>query len=155
MSFTATSPPVVADEPEIENAPFFPSIDPEDIRAAQRIDGTITAERLAECLMEAMASVNKELSSWKSTQIAAGHATLSDVPADQIGGTSIHVRRYLRAVGCFTKANLVERYRDFDTTARGDRKADVLDNPIDDLRRDGRWAISDILGVSRTVVELI
>ena len=30
-----------------------------------------------------------------------------------------------------------------------------MENPIDDLRRDARWAISDILGIGRTTVELI
>ena len=88
-------------------------------------------------------------------QFPMGHHPADDVPAEQIAATSIHVHRYLRAVGCFAKASLTERYRDFDTTAAGNKKADQLENPIDDLRRDARWAISGILGIGRNTVELI
>ena len=120
-----------------------------------RIDGTITPERLRDALIEAIASVNGELSAWRSARIAEGHATLADVPAEKVANASIHVNRYQRAIGCIAKASLSERYRDFDTTAAGNKKADQLENPIDDLRRDARWAICDILGTRRTTVELI
>jgi len=155
MSFVTTSPVNDALEPPIGNGDFWPEIDPAQIRDALRVDSTITPERLRVALIEAMASVNGELEAWRQLQIAAGHATLIAVPATEIDDESIHVHRYRRAVGCLAKAGLIERYRDFDTTARGDRKADVLENPIDDLRRDARWAISDIQGVGRCTVELI
>lgn len=155
MSFVTTSPVNDAIEPPIGNGDFWPEIDPAQIRDAQRIDGTITPERLRAALIEAMASANVELAAWAALQVVAGHATLAAVPAIAIDDESIHVHRYRRAVGCLAKANLIERYRDYDTTARGDRKADALADPIDDLRRDARWAISDILGVGRTTVELI
>lgn len=67
----------------------------------------------------------------------------------------MHVHRYGRAIGCSAKAVLLERYRDYDTTAAGNKKSDQLDSPVDDLRRDARWAISGILGISRNTVELI
>lgn len=156
MSFAVTVPAAdPADAGVIDAAPFWPSIDPEAIRESHRIDSTITAARLLDALVEAMATVNAELSAWRLAQIAAGKATLAAVPAEQIGGESIHAHRYRRAVGCMAKANLAERYRDYDTTARGDRKADVMADPIDDLRRDARWAISDIHGLGRSTVELI
>lgn len=155
MSFAVTSPAAdPADEP-IENAAFWPEIDPAQIRETQRIDSTITAPRLRHALIEAITTVNDELAAWRTLQQQGGYATLAAVPAEQIAGASINTHRYLRAIGCFAKASLIERYRDFDTTARGDRKADVMENPIDDLRRDGRWSISDILGIGRSVVELI
>lgn len=155
MSFVTTTPINDAIEPSIGNGDFWPEVDPAQIREAQRIDSTITVERLRSALIEAMATVNGELEAWRLLQIAAGHATLIAVPAAEIDDESIHLHRYRRAVGCLAKAGLIERYRDYDTTARGDRKADVLENPIDDLRRDARWAISDIQGVGRTTVELI
>lgn len=155
MSFVTTTPVNDATEPAIANGDFWPEIDPAQIREAQRIDSTITVERLRSALIEAMATVNGELEAWRLLQIAAGHATLIAVPAAEIDDESIHLHRYRRAVGCLAKAGLIERYRDYDTTARGDRKADVLADPIDDLRRDARWAISDILGAGRCTVELI
>ena len=154
-SFVATVPAAAPADESIANAAYWPAIDPAQIRAAHRIDGTITAPRLRDALIEAMASVNAELSDWRLEQIAAGHNTLAAVPAEQIAGASVHTHRYLRAVGCLAKAAIIERYRDVDTTARGDRKADAMENPIDDLRRDARWAVADIQGLGRSVVELI
>lgn len=155
MSFAVTTPPTEYTETEIDPGPFWPKIDPAEIRAAQRIDGTIAPQRLKEALYDAIASVNGELRDWKEARLAAGDATLADVEADRIDDESIPVLRYRRAVGCLAKASLVERYRDFDSTGRGDKKADVQENPIDDLRRDARWAISDILGIGHSTVELI
>jgi len=77
------------------------------------------------------------------------------VPASSLNGTSALVQRYLRAVRCLAAANLVERFRSFDTTNDGHLYADRLDATIDDLRRDARWAVRDILGQRRTTVELI
>ncbi|HCN9942419.1 TPA: head completion/stabilization protein, partial [Escherichia coli] len=36
-----------------------------------------------------------------------------------------------------------------------DRRADALDEQVEDLWRDVRWAISDILGFPRLFVELV
>lgn len=155
MSFVTTSPPAPQAETEIVSSAFWPRIDPAQIREAQRIDSTITAERLRGALIEAIAGVNVELSAWRALRQAEGINSLAEVVADEIDEESIHVHRYRRAVGCIAKANLLERYRDIDTTARGDRKADAMESPIDDLRRDARWAIADILGTGRSVVELI
>jgi hypothetical protein len=154
-SFVATSPAPTLSEAVIPSSAFWPDVDPVKIRTAQRIDGTITPERLREALIEAISSVNNELSAWRAARIAEGYATLADVPSDTVDGVSINVHRYLRAIGCFAKSSLIERYRDFDTTAAGHKKADQLENPIDDLRRDARWAISAILGIGRNIIELI
>ncbi len=154
-SFVVNVPAPVAAETKITSSPFWPDVEPADIRAAHRIDGTITTERLRDALIEAIASVNEELSAWREARQLEGRATLAAVPADLIDNISVNVHRYQRAVGCTAKALLIERYRDIDTTAAGNKKADQLDNPIDDLRRDARWAISAILGISRTTVELI
>jgi len=154
-SFVVTVPAAAQAEAAITSSAFWPDVEPDKIRAAQRIDTTITIERLREALIDAIASVNTELSAWRIAQIASGHAILSDVPAEEVDNTSINIHRYLRAVGCMAKASLIERTRDYDTTAAGNKQTDQLETPIDDLRRDARWAISDILGIGRTTVELI
>lgn len=155
MSFIATGDSSAPDEEAITNDGFFPDIDPVDARLVLRLDGTVTHERLLHSLIDAIASVNGELAKYKAAQTAAGYATLDEVPADQLNDISIKVHRYQRAVYALTKANLSERYRDFDSTNAGNKKADQMETPIDDLRRDARWAISDILGIGRNTVELI
>lgn len=156
MSFVAVSvPPAAPAAAVIENDGFFPDIDPAAARARMRIDGTVTAERLAAALTEAAASANQQLAAWKRRQLAAGAWTLEDVNAETIGGTSILVQRYRRAVECAAAASLIERHRSFDATSDGHQYADKLESPIEDLRRDASWAISDILGAARTTIELI
>ncbi|ENL9379563.1 head completion/stabilization protein [Escherichia coli] len=53
-----------------------------------------------------------------------------------------------------TRALILERYRDADTTDKGDRRADALDIQTSDLWRDVSWAISDILRRPRIFAEL-
>jgi len=154
-AFSTTIPTTPAEEPEITSSGFWPSISPTQIRAAQRIDGTISAERLRDALIEAIAGVNGQLGDWRAAREVESVASLNDVPAEQIDSVSILVHRYRRAVGCMSKASVLERYRDYDTSNQGDRKADATDPTIDDLRRDAAWAIRDIQGLARSTVELI
>lgn len=151
---------IPAPTPATEEAPivastFWPEIEPAKVRADQRIDNTITPARLAAVLPEALIVTIEALAEWKAVQIAAGWARLKDVPSETIGDKTTHEYRFHRAVGCLAKALLLERYRDFDSTGKGDKRADVLADPIDDLRRDWHNAIADIAGRSRITVELI
>lgn len=155
-SFLGNAPtPAVNTEAEIENDGWFPDIDPAELRKAARFDGTVTPERLSKAILFAVSSVNAELADWKATQIGAGHESLADVPAPSLGGLSTKVALYTRAVYAAAQADLVERYRDYDTTGAGGKQADAMDPRIADLRRDIRWAISDLIGIRRTTVELI
>lgn len=157
-SFIAAAPVPAPAQPggePIGNDGFFPDIDIDQAYAAMRLDGTVTAQRLRASLVEAVISVNAELDAWKVAQQSFGRNTLADVPAPKIDGKSAHLHRYYRAVLCMAVAWLIERYRTIDATAAGDRKAEAENLAVDDLRRDARWAISDLMGVARTTVELI
>ncbi len=157
-SFIAVAPMPTLAQPggqPIGNDGFFPDVDVDHACAAMRLDGTVTPERLRAALVEAVLSVNDELAAWKAGQVAAGCGALAAVPAQQIDGHSWHAHRYRRAVYCTATAWLIERYRSFDATATGDRKTEVESTSVDDLRRDARWAISDISGAPRSTVELI
>lgn len=153
-SFIATAPAQTGQN-LIANDGFFPDIDMAKALVAMRQDGTVTAERLRAALVEAALSINEELAAWKADRIAAGYASLQAVPAPQIDGKSANLHRYFRALYCQARAGLIERYRDYDATAAGNKTAEALLQAVEDLRRDARWAVSDILGITRTTVELI
>jgi len=155
MSSFLAPAPAQAGQHVIRNDGFFPDIDIDIALSAMRQDGTVTADRLRGALVEAVLSINDDLRLWRITQRAAGHASLDSVPAEKIDGKSGHVHRYLRAVYCEARAGLIERYRDYDATATGDRKAEALMQAVEDLRRDARWAVSDIAGRPRSTVALI
>lgn len=128
------------------------------MRDAIRLDGTVTDTRLRDATVAAIIHVNSEVKSLKASAIGAGNAHLADIPADQVDGKSILVAHYLRAVYCTAKADLIERYADYDTTATSldDKKlVGFLANGHEDQRRNAQWAISDLLGRHHVTVELI
>lgn len=154
--FVATPPAKPAQDPAdaIGNDGFFPSLSMAAVRNAMRIDGAVTDPRLRAALLAAMLDVNHQLSAFRDAQQAAGHATLADAGADvTLDGQPRWVLLYLRAVMCTAKADLIERYRDFD--ADGTTRQKDMEPMIDEQRRNAHWAVRDILGLTRTVVELI
>lgn len=155
MSGFVANPTVSVSELNLTNDGWFPDIDMAALRAAIRLDGTITEARLRHAAVDAVASVNRELYEWQYQQIDAGHTTLAAMPSVQLDGRSRLHLLYLRAVYSTTKADLTERYRDYDSTASGNQRADDLTPSIDEQRRNARWAIRDILGRPHSTVELI
>lgn len=151
--FVANSPSI--EEPDISNSAFWPAISLTDCRAVMRIGSEITSERLREALINGIIDTNADLAAWRFTQEQAGHADLAAVPAEAIDGDSINLTLYRRAVYNFAKAELTERYRDYDSTLQGGDRADNLDPTIDQYRRQAILAIRQISGRQRTTVELI
>lgn len=158
MSFNAiapstTTPPSAS---TVTNDGFFPDIDMDTLRDTMRLDGTVTAARLRDATIAAVIAVNgeRELQAWRAGKIAAGVTQLAQLQP-QIGGVAVAVSQYLAAVYRTAKADLTERYRDFDTTKTGEDKADQLECTIGDDRRAARWAIRDLLGKPRSTIELI
>ncbi|QEY63353.1 head completion/stabilization protein [Metapseudomonas lalkuanensis] len=139
----------------LKNDSWWPDIDGQDMRAVLRLDASITDARLKAAALNAMLDTNRELTRFKARHQALGCTTLEGVPADQVDGQSRLVILYCRALYCGAGAELTERYRALDSSADGHAKADALTPSIDELRRDQRWAIRDLLGLPRTTVELI
>jgi hypothetical protein len=139
----------------IINDGWFPDIDPAMFKDQQRIRDSVTPARMREALIAAILTVRRDLKAWAAGHRAAGAAKLEAVEAERIDNTSELVLLYRRAVFTAAKAELVERYRDIDTTGAGQRKADDLDPSVTELRRDSLHAIRDMLGVGRTTIELI
>lgn len=143
------------EETDVVNDGFFPNIDPAAVREAARIPTSITPARLRAAILGAIMTVEIDLRAFAAASIAAGHATLAAVPAPQLDGKSVQLIRYHRAIAFYAKAELIERHRDFDTTAAGGGQADELTPSIGELRRDAQHAVRDMLGRTRTVVDLI
>ncbi|WP_061943031.1 head completion/stabilization protein [Collimonas pratensis] len=163
MSFIAFEPSPPSGPPApvasvVENDGWYMDIQLSQMRDAERLDGTVTEVRLRQAVVAAILHVNNELRDWKLEQIAAGYTSLAAVPADRVDRESVNISHYRRAVYCWAKADLTERYRDFDSTASSlnDKKTmDVLDDAPSDQRRNAHWAITNIIGRSHMTVELI
>ena len=117
------------------------------------------ASLVALAVEAAMWAVNDELRAWQHTQLEAGHSTLAAVPAIQLGGESIKARQYRRAIYCHVQAQLAEAYRDMETlpsgAAKEQRVLSALEIRVDSHHQQLRWAIADLQGLPRTIVELL
>lgn len=154
--FVATAqaaPDSAADQ--VGNDGWFPDLTLSAIRSALRLDGTVTDDRLRDAARYGMSSVNTSLAAFKLSHVIAGIAAFQDVPSDQLDGESRLMMLYRRAVFGLAKSDLTERYRDFDSTDAGLRRAVDMDPSIDEQRRNAFWAVREILGLPRSVVELI
>ena len=127
---------------------FWPTVKLHDLRLAARIAGDITTSRLMHMATEAALHVADQLKDWRKQREAEGAESLASVlltsagePVELINGESAKVYRFRRAVYSFTRASVLEGYRDVGTTPKGDKDAEALDRQIDDLWRDGRWTI--------------
>ncbi|MDX7854348.1 head completion/stabilization protein, partial [Aeromonas caviae] len=134
-------------EGEIDSSPFWPAISLPDLRDTVRLDGTVTTARLKHAVIDAITSVNRDLAGWRRAREAEGVATLAAVPGEVINGESAYLHSYRRAVYAMTRANLLERYTDYSATGDGDVAAAKIISS-DDLYRDARFAIRDILGTT-------
>lgn len=155
MSLVAAGNTQTLPSAPIINNSFWPDIDPARFRDAHRIGTTITAVRVIDALTHAMAETNRLLRHWQQTQRDQGHAKAGAVPLEEWQLPGTFETQYCRAVFSLAHANLIERYRDYDTTNSGDKRADQLTDPADDYRRDAAWAISTIEGRPHSTVELI
>ncbi|BDA12081.1 phage head completion/stabilization protein [Aeromonas caviae] len=142
-------------EGEIDSTPFWPAISLPDLRDTVRLDGTVTTARLKHAVIDAITSVNRDLADWRRAREAEGVATLAAVPGEVINGESAYLHSYRRAVYAMTRANLLERYTDYSATGDGIKGADAKIISSDDLYRDARFAIRDILGTTHITVALI
>jgi hypothetical protein len=158
MNMIATGGPAAPPARDtVPNSPWWPAVSFCTYREASRIDRTAADEQGFAALREAVMAVNAQLSGWLGNQMALNPGTtcLADVPAPDSQPVDYYAQRYLRAVHSAADALLAESYRDFDSSAEGDRRADAMEGRIDAYRRESQYAIADITVNRRRRVELL
>ena len=148
---TATTPP----EGQVDVGGWWPAIDLADLRKCTRIDMTVTPERLRQAVVATVCTAMIDLQAWQEQQVQLGYTHLSQVPAPAVDGSSVRAIQYRTAIYAGTQALLLEQYRDIDTTAAGERRAEHINDRTGLAWRMMRNAISDLLGVSRWTVEAL
>lgn len=157
MTFVAVPPaPASPEDTAVVADGWYPAIDCNEMRAALRIGEVVTHDRLFAAIQSGMIAVIDELRVWRAVQDAAGHASMAAVaPDENIGGQPRLVLLFTRAVRFAAASELVELHRDISATNDGLNRAESQLQTAADYRRMMTWAVRDILGVSRTAVELI
>ncbi len=158
--FVATAnPPAKGAEAPVANDGWWPDVDCEQLRQDARLDGTVTPPRLLLAVEEAMLSVNAELAEWKAEQIALGFTNLEEVPAPKLGGKSVKLKHYRRAIQAHVQSQLATAYRDIDTLPDGAGKESRVRSALE-IRQDAldtrtRHAIADLQGTPRVIAALL
>lgn len=153
--FTAISKANESEDVEITNMSFFPNIKIKKVREAQRIDGTVTTERLKNAIISAIITVNNDLTQWRLIQQAQGINSVDELTEELIDGKSKYLHLYKHAVYCWANALINDRYLNYDATAKAVKQIEPEQQSAGDLYRDARYAIRDILGKSRSTMELV
>ncbi|MDZ4370112.1 MAG: head completion/stabilization protein [Phenylobacterium sp.] len=151
----AEIPPAAAADVVLEGDAFWPDVDLAHLRQVMRLDPSIELPRIRDAAIDAVLSTRRELAVWKAAHLAAGRASLDDVPGETIEGVPEAVLLYTRAVYAATAADIIERLRDLGLTSAGHDRADELQHAAGEHRRAQRSAIRDLLGEARVFAELI
>ena len=134
---------------------FWPAIDLNDLRDAHRIGTIVTNDRLKSAVTTAMFALSIDLAIWRVRQEEQEFLTLATVPAVQMGGVSRLVHNWQHAVAMHVMADLAETHRDIGATDAGAARSGEMALTSVDYRRACTHAVRDILGETRTSVELI
>lgn len=135
---------------------WWPDIDLNAMRDALRLGDVVTHARLAAEVEAALLSVDGELAAWRTAREAEGFAALVDIEPERIVGDCTRLEvLFTRAVRFTAAASLAELHRDATATNEALTRADADIQSAADYRRAATWAIRDILGATRTAVELL
>lgn len=137
---------------------FFPMIDVGRVRDFVRADGSVTDERFTQIVAEEILDVQYILEPLvDKVRHINDLAKLTDLSKRTIEGKSDVEVWYFSAVANGVGAKIVEKYRNYDSTAKVFEagKGAELDAIADDYRRNKMWALAKLQGRNQTVVELI
>lgn len=135
---------------QIDGGEFFPSVSVSEVRDFVRVDGSVTDFRLHQLVLEEVLDVQRLL-----TPLMAKAERLIDLSTAYIDGRPSHEIWYFSAVANAVGAKVCEKYRNYDSTNKGNDKAEEQSTTIDEYRRNKMWAIAQMLGRNQTVAELI
>lgn len=134
---------------------FWPGLSISGFQSEMRIPEEVDPARLRAALRGGMLQIRGELRLWKAGHVLAGAATLAAVDSEEIDGEPAVELLYRRAVFHAAAAELAETHSDIAATGDGQERNEARRDAAGELRRLATLAIRDMLGVTRTSVELI
>lgn len=158
FSPSSTIAPPASDAPAemIKGDGFWPELDLGHLRQAIRVDQTVTIYKLRDVARGAMLDIMGELEAWRTQQVAAGYATLADVPGRRmVDDLSDYQVRWIQAVHAVVAADLGDRQLGQSARAAGIERAEELAADVEHHRRNVTYAVRDFLGLPRIIAEVI
>jgi len=146
--------PATQTDETIINQLFYPNISLNDLRASVRMDQVIENSQLEFSVSQALIIINDKLAVWKEEQIALGYSTIESIPGNDYG-LSRKIILYYQAVYQQTKYDLLQQYRDYDSSHQGHENADAMSGRLDYCLLQVDAAITALIGTKPTRVVLI
>ena len=134
---------------------FWPGLSLTEFRATTRMSYAVDETRLRDAVRGGMLNVRGQLRVWKAGHVLLGANTLADIDDETVDGESALELLYARAVFFYAAADLIESHAPVSATNEGRERIDDDLPSADHCRRTATHAVRDILGVTRTAVELI
>ena len=137
----------------VKNNGFFPELSLSQFINMMRSDGNIDKEASQGQLQTAMIYVNSSLLKLKKNNPQAVH--FDNIKCDYYGDESENFILYRTAVFYRAKADVIGKWRNFDTTKSGHNKADQMELKMCEFLAKSNEAISKLLGKSKIFIALI
>lgn len=153
MSFTYE--PKITTVADIENEPFFPALSYGLFIRSYRIPSQIQQDVISNQLILSMGTVNRELVSFQAEQEAKGYPSLENVPAAQIGGTSLLMRHYFNAVYNHAKASLLENMASISRASSSNNLQESTAQLVGGFMRNYRDAVAAMQGTTAENIDLL
>ena len=150
-----SNPPAPDPLDQVAGDTFWPPVSISEFRDAYAIAKAVTDTRVRDALREGMVHVRRELRVWKTAHVFAGASDLAAIDGETIDSVPAAELLYRRAVCSVAAADIAETHNEVSATLDGRDRAEEQKAAADALRRAATHAIRDILGVTRTTVELI
>jgi len=152
MSTFIATPATQADI-TVGNLAFYPDISLNTLRNSVRIDQVIENSQLQHIVEQALIIINDKLAGWQQQQQQQGYATI-DAIATGYSSTRL-IRLYFQAVYEQCKYDLLQQYRDYDSSHQGHDNADHMNGRLDYCLLQMDAAVTAIIGDKPTRVTLI
>ncbi|CDT98588.1 Phage head completion protein (GPL) [Vibrio coralliirubri] len=150
------SPDTDYQDTEITNDDFWPDLNAGDFEKRRGIPAAQDPERITIALVNAMAEVNRSLDPLKAQYQEQGYTTAADVPVTPVvNGRNRVVIQYESAVNSRAKADLLPDIATVHTKDKGDHLADRAPDTRDELLAESQRIIRNMLGVSRSSMDLL
>lgn len=146
--------PATQDDVIVANRTFYPDISLNALRASVRIDQFIDNAQLQHIVEQALIIINDQLQLWMDEKILAGVVSLGSIPANGYS-VSRSMRLYLQAVYQQCKYDLIQQYRDYDSSHKGHNNADNMQGRLEHCLVQIDEAVTALKGNKLTRVVLI
>lgn len=153
MSFSGKQTEIVSKV--VSNNGFYPDLDVAEFITLYRTPADLPQKTVEDQLLFAMIQINKRLETYRNRQEEIGILKLEDVAVELLGGVSVQISLYKRAVFSQAKAAILRDWPSVDRRSAGENLARSGEETEDHYLSSVDQTIAVFLGLGGINVDLI